>query len=90
MEMCGDRLPIIRGGTKSLIFHVTCTHTNACHCGCIPHTVTVLKLKNRGIPNLNSVVSITDHGHVLFGDSEGSPSKITAEVLLCKVHGDKK
>ena len=46
----GFRLYQTRGGTKLLIFHVTCAHTNACHHGCVPHTVTVLKLKNRGIP----------------------------------------
>ena len=39
-----------RGGTKSLIFHVTYAHTNACHRGCVPHTVTVLKLENCRIP----------------------------------------
>ena len=51
---------------KSLIFHVTCAHTNACHHGCVPHIVTVLKLKNYGIPSLNSVVSIIDHSHICF------------------------
>ena len=42
---------------------MTCVHTNVCHCGCVPHTVTVLKLKNRGIPSLISVVFIADHSH---------------------------
>lgn len=36
-----------RGGIKSLIIHVTCTHTNVRHHGCVPHNiVAVLKLKN--------------------------------------------
>ena len=74
-----------------LIFHVTCVYTNACHCGCVPHTVTVLKLKNHRIPSINSVVSIADHGHICFVQgSRGSPSKIAVEVLPCKVYGDKK
>ena len=40
----------LRGGTKLLIFHVTRAHTNACHHGCVPHTVAVLKVKIAGSP----------------------------------------
>ena len=32
----------------------------------VPHTVAELKLKNCGIPSLNSVVLITDHSHIHF------------------------
>ena len=62
----GDEAKYVRGGMKSLIFHVTCVHTNACHHGCVPHRVTVLKLKYHGIPSLNSVVLVADHSHICF------------------------
>ena len=55
-----------RGCTKSLIFHVTCAHTNVRHRGCVLHTVAVLKIKNCGIPSISSVVSIADHSHIHF------------------------
>ena len=45
----------LRGGTRSLIFHVTRAHTNACHHGCVPHTVAVLKVKNCRIPKGSQV-----------------------------------
>ena len=67
----------VLGGTKSLIFHVTCAHTNACHRGCVPaeadpscsysHYAEAQKSRDpQGIPSLNSVVSIADHGHICF------------------------
>ena len=40
-----------RGGTKSVIFHVTYVHTNAHHCGCVPHIVTMLQLKLKNYRN---------------------------------------
>ena len=84
----------VRGGTISLIFHLTFMHTNAHYCGACPHTVAVLKLKTiwnpQGISSLNIIVSVANHSHTLF---VGGFQAITLENLhhsfLCKSMGIK-
>ena len=45
---------------------------------------------SQGISGSNVIISIADHGHTfLFGDPEGSPSKITIKVYYEKSMGIK-
>ena len=60
----------IRGGTKSLILHVTFLHTNA-HClTCFIRVMTpkvdMLKLKKGGIACLSTSVLNTSHNHTIL------------------------
>ena len=43
----------------------------------------------RGIPSANIIVSIAGHGHIVFGDPKGSPSKITIKVYYARYMGIK-
>ena len=88
-----DLLCRCRGGTKSLIFHVTCVHTNACHHGCPSYSHCVEAKTSRdpqGIPSLNSVVLIADHGHIhsvpgiLRDHPQKSPLKFCYNIIGIK------
>ena len=77
-----------RGGTKSLIFHVTFANINHIIVGVSPYSCSVeaKKLQDpQGIVSLNVITSISNHSHtLLFGDPEGSPSKIANKVYYVK------
>ena len=57
---------LIRGGTKSLMFHVTFVHINVRHCGCIPYSCRVEGKKLQDPQEISgSNVSIADHSHTV-------------------------
>ena len=83
----------LRGGMKSLIFHVTCipTPVDLHHQGRDP---ILLKLKNGGDPqgfaSLSSLVLITNHNHTTFlWGSSGFTLENRRQSLLWKAYGNK-